>query len=159
MHACMHTHTRLTGPLTGTTRVSWYQKGKTNLDLLEQEIMSGSGISWAICKSTPRPRQITMPGRHHSVINDYMCIVQAPCHGCVAKIMITNESAISCMPLWTTGQILQVRRPHRQVLDVSRPSLCCWTWERTDRWTDEWLAVLLIVSLPHRGRDMINGGR
>jgi len=32
---------------------SWHQKGKTNLDLLEQEIVSGSGISWAICKSAP----------------------------------------------------------------------------------------------------------
>jgi len=31
--------------LSGTTWVSWYQKGKTNLDLLEQEIVSGSGIS------------------------------------------------------------------------------------------------------------------
>ena len=45
-----------------TTRVSRYQKGKTrkvktNLDLLEQEIMSGSGICWAICKSAPHPRQ------------------------------------------------------------------------------------------------------
>jgi len=30
-----------------------YQEGKTNLDLLEQEIVSGSGISWAICKSAP----------------------------------------------------------------------------------------------------------
>jgi len=29
--------------LSGTTRVSWHQKSKTNLDLLEQEIMSGSG--------------------------------------------------------------------------------------------------------------------
>ena len=37
--------------LSGTTRVSRYQKGKTNLDLLEQEIVSGSGICWAICKS------------------------------------------------------------------------------------------------------------
>ena len=27
-----------------------HQKVKTNLDLLEQEIVSGSGISWAICK-------------------------------------------------------------------------------------------------------------
>jgi len=33
------------GPLSGTTWVSWYQKGKTNLDLLEQETVSGSGIS------------------------------------------------------------------------------------------------------------------
>jgi len=31
--------------------VSWHQKGKTNLDLLEQEIMSDSGISWTVCKS------------------------------------------------------------------------------------------------------------
>ena len=35
--------------------------GKTRLDLLEQEIVSGSGICWAICKSAPHPRQITMP--------------------------------------------------------------------------------------------------
>jgi len=40
------------------TRVSRYQKGKTkkvktNLDLVEQEIVSGSGICLAICKSAP----------------------------------------------------------------------------------------------------------
>ena len=29
--------------------------------------MSGSGISWAICKSAPCSRQITMPAPHHSV--------------------------------------------------------------------------------------------
>ena len=29
--------------------------------------MSGSGISWAICKSAPRSRQITTPAPHHSV--------------------------------------------------------------------------------------------
>ena len=54
--------------LSGTTRVSRYQKGKTNLDLLEQEIVSGSGISWAIYKSESHPRQITMPAPHYSVI-------------------------------------------------------------------------------------------
>ena len=35
--------------------------------LLEQETVSGSGISWAICKSAPSSRQITMPVPHHSV--------------------------------------------------------------------------------------------
>jgi len=30
--------------------------------------VSGSGISWAICKSAPRPRQITTPASHRSVI-------------------------------------------------------------------------------------------
>ena len=29
--------------------------------------MSGSGISWAICRSAPRSRQITTPAPHHSV--------------------------------------------------------------------------------------------
>ena len=38
---------------TATNQVNWNQKGKTNLDLLEQEIVNGSGISWAICKSAP----------------------------------------------------------------------------------------------------------
>jgi len=63
----MHTHTHtivllLFWNMSGTTRVSRYQKGKnqegkTNLDLLEQEILSGSCICWAICKSAPHPRQ------------------------------------------------------------------------------------------------------
>jgi len=64
---CHRTHTLTTvlllfWNLSGTTWVSRYQKGKTrkvktNLDLLEQEIVSGSGICWAICKSAPHPRQ------------------------------------------------------------------------------------------------------
>jgi len=32
-----------------------------------QETVSGSGISWAVCKSAPRPRQITTPAPHRSV--------------------------------------------------------------------------------------------
>ena len=58
---CTHTHTTvllLVWNMSGSTRVSRYQKGKikkvkTNLDLLEQEIVSGSGICWALCKSAP----------------------------------------------------------------------------------------------------------
>jgi len=68
LHTHTHTHTQHTTVLllfwnlSGTTRVSRYQKGKirkvkTNLDLLEQETVSGSGICWAIRKSAPHPRQ------------------------------------------------------------------------------------------------------
>jgi len=53
--------------LSRTTQVSRYEKGKTNLDFLVQETVSGSGIHWAICKSVTRPRQNTMPTPHHSV--------------------------------------------------------------------------------------------
>jgi len=58
-----HTHT-FNGPLSGTTQVSRYQKGKTYLDFTEAR---DSGISWAISKSAPRSRQITTPAPHHSV--------------------------------------------------------------------------------------------
>ena len=34
---------------------------------MKQETVSGSGISWAMCKSAPRSRQITTPAPHHSV--------------------------------------------------------------------------------------------
>ena len=52
-----HTHTHpFNAPFSGTTRVSRYQKGKTNLDFTEAETVSGSGISWAICKSAARSR-------------------------------------------------------------------------------------------------------
>jgi len=61
-----HTHNRFMAPwtLSKTTRVSRYQKDKTSLDLLEQEIVSDSGISLAICKSAPWPRHITTPASH-----------------------------------------------------------------------------------------------
>jgi len=50
--------------------VSRYQKGKTrqvktNLDLLEQETVSGSGICWAICK-VYTSSQTTTPTSQHS---------------------------------------------------------------------------------------------
>jgi len=48
-----HTHT-FNGPLSGTTRVNRYQKGRTNLwILLKQETVSGSNISWTMCKCAP----------------------------------------------------------------------------------------------------------
>jgi len=52
----IHTCTSILWPswiLSGTVQVSRHQKVETNLDLQEQEIASGSGISWAICKSAP----------------------------------------------------------------------------------------------------------
>ena len=68
--ACTHTHTHtFNGPFSGTTRVSRYQKGKTNLDFTEardSEWQTGSGISLAICKSASQSRQITMPVPHDS---------------------------------------------------------------------------------------------
>ena len=59
-------------PFSGTTTVSQYQKGKINVDFTEARTVSGSGISLAVCKSAPCPRQITMPAPHHSVFTGRM---------------------------------------------------------------------------------------
>jgi len=46
MHVHMHTHNLFMALWISsrTTRVSQHQKGKTNLDLLEQETVSDSGV-------------------------------------------------------------------------------------------------------------------
>jgi len=62
-----HTHTRLTALFLGLPRWAGTRKVKPIWILLKQETVSGSGISWAMCKSAPRSRQITMPAAHHSV--------------------------------------------------------------------------------------------
>jgi len=63
-----HTHTHpFNGPLSGTTQVSRYQKGKTNLDFTEAR---DSEWQWRqlgrmqVCTSS---LQITTPAPHHSV--------------------------------------------------------------------------------------------
>ena len=69
-HTHTHTHT-FNDPFSGTTRVSRYQKGKTNLDFfLKRETVSASRISWA--NSAPCSRQTTTPAPHHSVFTGRM---------------------------------------------------------------------------------------
>ena len=61
------THTRLTALFPGLPGWARTRKVKPIWILLKQETVSGSGNSWAICKSAPHSRQITMPAPHHSV--------------------------------------------------------------------------------------------
>ena len=58
-----HTHTRLTALCLGLPRWAGTRKVKPIWILLKQETVSGSGISWAICKSAPH----STPATHHSV--------------------------------------------------------------------------------------------
>ena len=70
------THTRLTALFPGLPGWAGTTKVKPIWFLLKQETVSGSGISWAICKSAPCSRQITTPAPHHSVF------LQAGCPSC-----------------------------------------------------------------------------
>ena len=77
--ACLtytHTHTHLTVLFAGLLGWAGTRKVKPIWTLLKQETVSGSGISWAVCKLAPRSRQITMPAPHHSVF------LQAGCPSC-----------------------------------------------------------------------------
>jgi len=66
-HAHTHTHTRLMALCPGLPRWAGTRKVKPIWILLKQETVSGSGISWAICKSARRSRETTTPTPHHSV--------------------------------------------------------------------------------------------
>ena len=60
------------GPFPGLPRWAGTRKVKPIWILLKQETESSSGISWAMCKSAPRSRQITTPEPHHSVFTGRM---------------------------------------------------------------------------------------
>ena len=61
------THTRLTAIFPGLPGWAGTWIVKPIWILMKQDTVSGSGLSWAICKSAPRSRQITSPAPHHSV--------------------------------------------------------------------------------------------
>jgi len=70
----LYTHTHpFNGPFPGLPGWAGTRKVKPIWILLEQETVSGSGISWTICKSAPRCRQITTPAPHHSVFLQTGC--------------------------------------------------------------------------------------
>ena len=67
-HTHTHTHARLTALCPGLPGWAGTRKVKPVWILLKQETVSGSGISWAVCKSAPRSRHlILMPAPNHSV--------------------------------------------------------------------------------------------
>ena len=68
----LHTHTRLKALCPGLPGSARTRKIKSIRILLKQQTVSGSGISWAICKSAPHSRQITMPAPHHSLFIGWM---------------------------------------------------------------------------------------
>jgi len=82
----MHTHTHTTVLLlfwnmSRTTRVNRYQKGKTrkvktNLDLLEQEIVSGCGNCWATVYASLH----LIPDNHANI--PPLSFLQAGCPSC-----------------------------------------------------------------------------
>jgi len=66
-----HTHTCLTALFPELP--GWVGTRKVKPIWIFPETVSGSGISWAICKSAPCSTQITTPAPHHSVFLQDRC--------------------------------------------------------------------------------------
>jgi len=81
------------GLFSRTTWVSWYQKGKTSLDLNEARddgVLGSSGINWTVYKqSALRSRQITTSAPHHSIFTDWMLFL-TPNQECQSTVRHVN---------------------------------------------------------------------
>jgi len=70
-HTYIHTHTRLTAVFPGLPGWAGTRKVKPIWILLKQETVSGSGISWAVCKSAP----LLQPMYKHKNLVKIGCVV------------------------------------------------------------------------------------
>jgi len=90
-HARTHTHT-FNGPLTRTTRVSWYQKGKTNLDFTAAR---DSEWQWhqlghmQLCTSLQTDNHASTPA---------LCFLQAGCPSC------RPTNSVKALKVWCCQQ-------------------------------------------------------
>jgi len=106
-HTHTHTHTRLTAICPGLPGSAGTRKVKPIWILQKLETVSGIGISWVICKSASRSRQITMPAPHNSVFLQVGCPSCRPTNSVKAlnASMLKNYNApyecdfITCMLL------------------------------------------------------------
>jgi len=89
-HTHTHTHTSLTALCQELPGRAGTRKVKPIWILLKQETVSGSGISWAICKSETRSKQIATPAPHHSVF------FTAECPSCHPTNSVKALEAITC---------------------------------------------------------------
>ena len=122
------THTRLTALFPGLPRWAGTRKVKPIWILLKQETVSGSGISWDICKSAPSSRQITTPAPQHSV---FYRLDALPAAQPTASQHWRQNTAMAMKA------ITQTRKPQRQE-DVVHVQHVYWTlWQLV---AEEWLS-------------------
>ena len=84
--------------------------------------MSGSGISWAICKSALRSRQITMPAPHHSVF------LQAGCPSC------HPTNSVKALNATINKQIQYIKTNQGDGSRCCRSRCECGRWSESTRW-------------------------
>ena len=169
----LHIHTRLTALFPGLPRWASTRKVKPIWILLKQETVSGSGISWAICKSAPCSRHLTMPAPHHSVFYrpDAHPATQptASKHALKAKALKTNSARPTYITTkyWkyqhTTKHMAQrliwirirlrllfngYMHPHLYCAQVWSESMCKMTWKCLEKVQRR--VIKLVKGLKHK---------
>jgi len=106
-HTHTHTHAHLTALCPGLPGWAGTKKVKPIWILLEQETVSGSGISWDIRKTATRSRQITMPAPPCSVFYRPDALPAPPPQPTVSKHwrQLLNKLQLS---ICVFGYILQI---------------------------------------------------
>ena len=86
-----HTHT-FNGPFSGTTRVSWYQKGKTNLDFIEAR-----DSEWQWHQLGHMQVCTLLQTDNHTSISP-LCFLQAGCPSCRPTNSVKAQKALGVPP-------------------------------------------------------------
>jgi len=124
-------YTRLTALCPGLPRSAGTRNVKPIWILLKQETVSGSGISWAVCKCAARSRQIATPAPHHSVFF-YRLDALPAAQTTALKHCTTNPQQIEVMELdgysWLTcskqPRCINHKHEHQRV-SLTTWSTCC----------------------------------
>jgi len=111
-----HTHTRLTALCPGLPGWAGTRKVKSIWILLKKKTVRGNGISWAICTSAPRSRQITMPAPHRSV---FLQARRPSCHPTNSvKALKANSSTVITL----TKIVAKIDKSYSE---IKSPHICC----------------------------------
>ena len=149
--AAQSTHTRLTALCPGLPRWTGTRKVKPIWILLKQETVSGSGISWVICKSAPHSRQITMAAPHHSVFYwpDALPATQptASKHWRQHKVYMYISKRPISYPVDASRYLARPATKRFQTSDWRALEVCCrpWTWWCNDATALAGYATLTIL--------------
>ena len=128
MSLCRNTHAHLTAIFPGLPGWVGTRKVKPIWILLKQEIVSGSDICWATCKSAPCFTQITTSAPPP------LRFLQAGCHSC------HPTNSVKALKHCVGSLILEVHDSSRVALAVGN-GFCCTLWQS---WLNLYIAIVVL---------------
>ena len=154
-----HTHT-FNGPYLGLPGWAGTVKVKPIGISLKQDTVSGSGISWAICKSAPRSRQITTPAPHRSLFYRPDALPAAQPTNRVKALKAHKVQTRGTSPhVFRTKQCIDIESNRAEFQSPTRWSHCYFTHiDHPHQKCDTWQAISPLVSFNEYRLLLLNAG-